>query len=100
MILLYINVHICLTLLVIEFLPAELKGRLLQIREQDEHVQSKNSNTLWHMYTCQQSLPLLTQEAFLCIEKGGMEVDTPHSYIHVHLDVCTFMYMQQNDIFH
>ena len=26
---------------VIEFLPAELKSRLSQIREQDEHVQSK-----------------------------------------------------------
>lgn len=52
-------------------------------------MQSKNSSTLWHIYTCQQSLPLLTQEAFLFIEKGGMEVDTPHSYIHV--DVCTYV---------
>ena len=84
------------TLLVIEFLPAELKGRLLQIREQDEHVQSKNSSTWWHMYTCQQPLPFLTQEAFFHIEKEGMEVVSPHALqLYAYTCTCT-----QNGIFH
>lgn len=34
---------------VIEFLPAELKSRLLQVRELDEQVQGK-SNTYMYMY--------------------------------------------------
>ncbi len=39
---------IVLTLAVIEFLPAELKSRFLQIRDLDDHVQSTMTVSLLH----------------------------------------------------
>ena len=35
----FVYVHVYIFYAVIEFLPAELKSRLCQMREQDEHVQ-------------------------------------------------------------
>ena len=54
-------VHVaCIFYTVIEFIPAELKSRLCQMREQDEHVQSMSVCLAHaHTYTCMSLLCVL-----------------------------------------